>query len=564
MESCTKTNWSIKKTISNPKAKINHFKRIYKCHFNTRGGRKFTGDNKKIRAHSSKNINCPSQIIITIKKEPPKNTRVKNIDKLTKEWPCIIELKNNHNHSTDSAAALIKRRIGPQTKQEILSYFERGHSVASAYYSFNLDKMEEFGNNFDAMSADRCYFPTKNDFKYLWNVSFKNKFGVKTGDEMFTYLETILTSSKVSFKIERFEEHYAISLCTPLMQRVISLLSQTSEILFVDSTGNCDVDNHKIYFLATQSPLGGLPVGCIISTSEKTEVFRVALKNLMEIMSFKINPTLIITDDDLKERTVLQEIFPNSKLLLCTFHVLKAVWKWLMSANNGISKDDRQGLYKSFRLILMAENQEILLNNIETLLTNSKKYPKFTKYIQNLLRRKESWCLFYRKTLITRGSNTNNYVEVMFRLFKDIPLQRTKAYSVTQLTDFIITSFCSYYRQRILDVIMEKIDKTKLRKLLPDCKDVDKNSIICVPGALQYYVKSTSQSDTSYFVDMNIGVCSCFVGSSGKICKHQAAVIETFNIENACNTLTVNIKELLYKIATGTNAPTIFFYLYYE
>lgn len=561
MEESTKTNWTIKQTIETPPllARLNVFKRIYNCHFHTRGGRKFSESNKKKREHRSKNINCPAQLIIIIKKEIKKRSRAKNVDELANEWPCIIEFRNKHNHFINSAAALTQRRIKAETKNEILTYFERGHSVASAYYSYNFNKMEQYGDDFSIMSADRANFPTKNDFKYLWKVNFANKFGPRNENEMLSFLEQNLTNSDVSHKIDKLEEHYIVALCTPIMQRVGKSVLQSSEIIFVDSTGNCDVDNHKVYFFATQSPIGGLPLGCLVSTSEKTELFKLGVKNLLEILSYKLAPSIIITDDDLKERNVLKEFFPNSKQLLCTFHVLKAVWKWLLSTHNGVIKDHRQNLYNMFKAVLMSSKEEDVQKNINVLIRSSQNYPKFNKYIKNYLARKELWCLFYRKNLMTRGTNTNNYVEIMFRLFKDIPLERTKAYSLTQLVDFITSSFSSYYKQRILDVIMGKLDRTKMLKLLPDCKDVNKENITEVPGNFQYLVKSTSDPSLSYFVDMSIGVCSCPVGKSGKICKHQSAIIDVFKIESAYNTLTLRSKEILYNIATGNDAPPNFF-----
>lgn len=84
----------------------------------------------------------------------------------------------------------------------------------------------------------------------------------------------------------------------------------------------------KLYFLATQSPAGGIPLACIITNSQKAFIFDCALKDLIEVMPLKILPSVIMTDDDLAERDVLQKYWHTSNLLLYSFHVLKAVWKW--------------------------------------------------------------------------------------------------------------------------------------------------------------------------------------------------------------------------------------------
>lgn len=77
-----------------------------------------------------------------------------------------------------------------------------------------------------------------------------------------------------------------------------------------------------------------------------------------------------------------------------------------------------------------------------------------------MMSRIESWCLLYRTNLILRGTDTNNYSEVMFRLLKDIPLERTKAFNLPQLADFIVTSFEMYYKERILDLLLKRESKT--------------------------------------------------------------------------------------------------------
>lgn len=547
----SKTAWSIQKTIQNPikAAKKNLLKRYYYCRFNTRETKLSETNRKKV--HASRNINCPAKIIVSVNRVPPQYSRASQPNIIAENWPCLILFTNDHNHTIDSAVALSKRPIANETVQEILEYFDKGHSVSSAYHSFCFSKMETFGNDYDEIMPDRHYFPTKNDFSNIWKKYFKESFGARSGKDMLDTLNKNLSSTETLFKIQEISEHYTVSLCTPMMQRAASLLIQTSEVLFVDATGNCDVQNHKLFFFVTQSSVGGIPVGCVITTSEKTEVFDVAVKNLIEIMPTKISPSVIITDDDLKERKVLQLYWPNATLLLCTFHVLKSVWKWICTASNNIKLEDRQDLYSYFRNILMSnQSEDQVESNISKFFEKTSKYPKYQNYVKKMLDRKAAWCLFYRKKFLTRGSNTNNIIEVMFRLFKDIPLERTKAYNLVQLVDFITSNFNAYYRQRLLDVVMKKVN---IRRYSANDKDVNPDSIKELNN-FQYLVLSSS-STTEYHVDMQICTCSCPEGHTGKICKHQSAVIKKYHITSACNILSEIQRTILYKIATGTSPP---------
>ena len=361
----------------------------------------------------------------------------------------------------------------------------------------------------------------------------------------------------VRFKISVQNEEYAIALCTPIMQRTLEL-PQCSEIMFVDATGNCDNQNHKVYFFVTQSAAGGLPVGCIISSSQKSEIFELGVKGLLEILKIKINPCVILTDDDLAERNVLHKYWPESKLLLCTFHVLKACWRWLLMTKNAVLKEKTQQYYVMFKNILYSKTSTELESSKQYFFDNCD-HENFKKYVKNMLTRIQEWALFYRQNLPLRGTDTNNYTEVMFRLLKDIPLERTKAFNVTQLADFIVTSFESYYKQRILDLIFGRESKVVTSRYL---KNYDTNCKVMSTNLdkMEFNAQSEKNNKIIYKVDMICCKCTCPVGFNGKYCKHQAVVIKNYNILTVTNNLCTNAKLKLYEIATGKNAPERIFF----
>ncbi|KAJ8912471.1 hypothetical protein NQ315_014571 [Exocentrus adspersus] len=306
-----------------------------------------------------------------------------------------------------------------------------------------MNMMEELGNEYENQLLDRHNIPTKTDVQTLWRKHFKDNYGPRTGEGMLLQLENCLKAAleanNTLYKINCHEGDYCVAICTPIMQRA-EKLPQASEIMFVDASGNCDVQDHKVYFFLTQSAAGGIPLGCILSSSQKSDVFRLGVAALFEILPIKVAPSAIITDDDLGERNVLKLFWPKSTLLLCSFHVLKACWKWIQISKNGIPKEDSQRAYVIFRNILTCQTEEEL-SNAKKQFEQFSKYPKFTKYVESMLERIELWCLLYRRNLMIRGTNTNNYIEVTFRLLKDIALERTKAFNLTQLSDFIINNF---------------------------------------------------------------------------------------------------------------------------
>lgn len=226
------------------------------------------------------------------------------------EWPCIVQFKHEHNHRLNCTDALRERPLGDEAKLKIVELFQRGHSAASAYHTYCGLMMDLLGEDYCSKVSDRSIFPTKTDVQTLWRKNFKENFGEKTGDGMMKQLEKNLNEAQnndgVLYGITRTENNYAIALCTPLMQRTLKLPT-ANELLLVDSSGNCDSQNHKIYFFIIQTPAGGLPVGCILSTSVKSEVFDAALQKFIEILPVPISPTAILTDDDLTEINVLRK-----------------------------------------------------------------------------------------------------------------------------------------------------------------------------------------------------------------------------------------------------------------
>lgn len=80
-----------------------------------------------------------------------------------------------------------------------------------------------------------------------------------------------------------------------------------------------------------------------------------------------------------------------------------------------------------FRKIVYATDED----SFETFVTEinelyGEKYKNLKAYLKTVFAYKERWCLLYRRGLLTRGNNTNNFVESQFLVLKDNILCRTK------------------------------------------------------------------------------------------------------------------------------------------
>ena len=78
-------------------------------------------------------------------------------------------------------------------------------------------------------------------------------------------------------------------------------------------------------------------------------------------------------------------------------------------------------------------------------------FEKYKEHVEKeLLEIKEEWVLLFRNEILTRGHNTNNFAEACIRILKDIILERTKAFNVAAMVDFIVNVWEPYFQSRLL------------------------------------------------------------------------------------------------------------------
>ena len=113
-----------------------------------------------------------------------------------------------------------------------------------------------------------------------------------------------------------------VVVCSPLMKRVHHL-RQSGELTFIDSSGNMDRENCRVFLLLTHTCAGGLPLGIIICQSEDEDTIFQGLEHLKQLVGEhafagrgQAGPQSFITDDCKAEQGALKRSFPGSNLLL--------------------------------------------------------------------------------------------------------------------------------------------------------------------------------------------------------------------------------------------------------
>uniref|UniRef100_A0A6P7F860 Uncharacterized protein LOC114326779 n=1 Tax=Diabrotica virgifera virgifera TaxID=50390 RepID=A0A6P7F860_DIAVI len=299
--------WRVMRTYPNS-GKINVYKVDLRCQHNT--------DKRTQGIRSTKNTNCPVTLSIVVRRFIKNSKSKKEDPMIIKEFPTLITIKNKHNHELNTAAVLKYRDVSNEVKEKLIDLFRQGHNPSSALNSHKLDLMMEYeDNDYYRIAADGKFLPSISIVTKLFEKEFNSKYGNLTDKENFDHLENLLNeyvkvhSARAGFSYTTDKEHYFIDLCTPIMLRIHETVVQTSEVVMVDVSGGVDKQRHRIYFLVTPTAAGGLPLGVIISDSEKETVFLEAERH----------PKLFITDNDLKEINTIKKSFLIQKLLFANF-----------------------------------------------------------------------------------------------------------------------------------------------------------------------------------------------------------------------------------------------------
>ena len=107
-------------------------------------------------------------------------------------------------------------------------------------------------------------------------------------------------------------------------------------MIFVDSTGGLEEYNLRFFLMVTHSAVGALPVASFVTGDETNETLIKALELLKSILpsnafhgNLKEGPKIFMTDNNSEIRDALHTVWPSAALLLCVFHLLQQVWRWL-------------------------------------------------------------------------------------------------------------------------------------------------------------------------------------------------------------------------------------------
>ncbi|KAJ8931471.1 hypothetical protein NQ314_015609 [Rhamnusium bicolor] len=403
--------------------------------------------------------------------------------------------------------------------------------------------------------------PTERQIKYLYDKWRLSQYGSREENSMIEILKNkmpVLKESGVDLVIK--ENPFIAVIITPIMRRAF-IQNMADEMVYVDSSGSCDQTSTCVTFLFTSNKTGAIPVACVLHTAQTeanyTLAFAVVIEAI-EVHNKKFSPRVFMTDDSEAERNALATVFPNSVLLLCTFHLCQALWRYLWETDHNVKKEDRKKVMELFRDVLYAPTEidsEEHMKNLKkdgVVLGNQ----LLLKHMENLWTRREEWCISYRKNVITRGNNTNNYTEASIRIFKDIVLQRCKVFNSCALINFIVNVFENYYKRKLLEFANSRRSKPQI-DYENMCRRAKEINVIYKMDDTVFHVASEKDSKLFYTINADIAFCDCPSGASANIyVQSSKSLVCFFKTSPILNTAD---RVQLTKLAVGHSAPDEFY-----
>lgn len=162
-----------------------------------------------------------------------------------------------------------------------------------------------------------------------------------------------------------------------------------------------------------------------------------------------------------KEFTVLQWVWDQAMVFICTFHVLQAVWRWLNASHHHVPGEQKVPLLASFKGLLYFSSKDN--TDVGQAFEDAKgKFLKeervvqhgktWVQYLKSFFTEPKQGSVFtcFRHSTLDRAQETNNMCEAPNRMIKHDVLESVKAWNVVHLLHVLSEALEGHFCDRIL------------------------------------------------------------------------------------------------------------------
>ena len=125
----------------------------------------------------------------------------------------------------------------------------------------------------------------------------------------------------------------------------------------------------------------------------------------------------IIIDKDFTEIKVLRERFPDARVLLCTFHVVKAM-RLRISGIEGLCLESKQQLLSAAKKLINTTSEKHFEETLQEIEVSNKDFHQYL--VASWIPMKDMWAMHIRQNCLTYGNNSNNRIESFNQKIKQI------------------------------------------------------------------------------------------------------------------------------------------------
>ena len=143
----------------------------------------------------------------------------------------------------------------------------------------------------------------------------------------------------------------------------------------------------------------------MISSSTTSSVIAAWLQSI-KMQCPAICPEYFMSDNDSAEHKAINDVYPDSRILLCWWHVIK---DWKRKIHGVVPKNEQDALFQKLKFLLTTSRDFEVDVKIVQQLAN----PEFNLYFERTwLPKKDLWAFEFRQDRsILQSSNTNMLIE---------------------------------------------------------------------------------------------------------------------------------------------------------
>ncbi|CAI9095453.1 OLC1v1031407C1 [Oldenlandia corymbosa var. corymbosa] len=192
-------------------------------------------------------------------------------------------------------------------------------------------------------------------------------------------------------------------------------------VVCVDSTYNTNKYKLPLVEFVGMTPCNQtFLIAYAILSDETGDSYHWALWQLRNLYGEDLHPSVIVTDREPGLMRPLDDVFPSSHHLLCTWHVYRDVERNVKRILNGNAHVAKSFAYNAFKVVIKAANREVYEEKVQFLEHNWSQFQPVLEYV------KKTWLVVAHKfvhawtnTYLHFGNTTTCRVESAHKLLKE-------------------------------------------------------------------------------------------------------------------------------------------------